>query len=31
VQAGDTVGLTVDGRAAHLFSADGTSHHGEVR
>jgi multiple sugar transport system ATP-binding protein len=31
VQAGDAVGLTVDGRAAHLFSADGTGHHSEAR
>jgi multiple sugar transport system ATP-binding protein len=30
VQAGDAVGLVVDGRAAHLFAADGTGYHGET-
>jgi multiple sugar transport system ATP-binding protein len=30
VRVGDTVGLRVDGAAAHLFGADGTGHHGEA-
>jgi multiple sugar transport system ATP-binding protein len=31
VQPGDAVGLAVDGRAAHLFGADGRGYHGEAR
>ena len=27
VRMGDKVGLSIDGRAAHLFAADGTGHH----
>jgi multiple sugar transport system ATP-binding protein len=30
VHAGQTVGLLVEGAAAHLFSADGTGYHGEA-
>jgi multiple sugar transport system ATP-binding protein len=30
VQPGDAVGLAVDGRAAHLFAADGRGYHGEA-
>ena len=31
VRIGDTVGLGIDGDAAHLFAADGTGHHAEER
>ena len=31
VRIGDTVGLGIDGDAAHLFAADGTGHHAEAR
>jgi multiple sugar transport system ATP-binding protein len=30
VQAGQVVGISLDGRAAHLFAADGTGHHREA-
>jgi multiple sugar transport system ATP-binding protein len=30
MQPGDAVGLAVDGRAAHLFAADGRGYHGEA-
>ncbi|MES2443089.1 MAG: sn-glycerol-3-phosphate ABC transporter ATP-binding protein UgpC [Pseudomonadota bacterium] len=30
VRAGDTVGLAIDARAAHLFDADGLGHHAEA-
>jgi len=30
IQAGQAVGLNVDGSAAHFFAADGTGYHGEV-
>ena len=31
VRIGDTVGLRIDGDAAHLFAPDGTGHHAEER
>jgi multiple sugar transport system ATP-binding protein len=31
VQLGDTIGLAIDGAAAHLFGPDGAGHHAEAR
>jgi len=31
VQVGETIGLRIDGAAAHLFDADGRGHHAEAR
>jgi multiple sugar transport system ATP-binding protein len=31
VRIGDTIGLRIDGAAAHLFGADGTGYHAEAR
>jgi multiple sugar transport system ATP-binding protein len=31
IRLGDRIGLSIDGAAAHLFSADGTGHHAEPR
>jgi len=31
VQTGQAVGLLVDGRAGHLFAADGMAYHGGVQ
>ena len=30
VRIGDTIGLRINGAAAHLFAADGTAHHAEA-